>query len=92
MLAHICWCVIVRQQVKVEATHWSLGAAGQTGQRCRETLTVLCLRDFTYVFLCKNITSFGKSKKEVQKEAILRRNVPWVTGSDVAPLLTQSHT
>ena len=76
----------------MEATHWSLGAVGQTGQRCRDAFTVSCLRDFTYVFLCKNITSFGTSKKEVQKEAILRRNVPWVTGSDVALLLTQSHT
>lgn len=92
MLAHICWCVIVRWQVKVEATHWSLGAAGQTGQRCREAFTVSCLRDFTYVFLCKNITSFGKSKKEVQKEAILRRHVPGVTGSDVALPLSRSHT
>ena len=30
-------------------------------------------------FLCKNITSFGKSKKERQKDMILRCHVPWVT-------------
>lgn len=92
MCAHICWCVIVRGQAKVEATHQSLGAVGQTRQTYREAFTVSCLRDFTYVFLCKNITSFGKSKKEVQKEVILRRHVLWVTGNDATLLLTWSHT
>lgn len=79
MRVHICWCVNVRRQANVEAAHRSLEAVGQTGQMCRETFKVLCLCDFIYFFLCKNITSFGKSKKERQKDMILRCHVPWVT-------------
>lgn len=85
---HICWCVNVRRQANMEAAHRNLEAVGQTGHMCRETFRVSCLCDFIYFFLCKNITSFGKSKKEMQKDMILRRHVPWVTGSDVALLLT----
>lgn len=62
---HICWCVNVRQQANVEAAHRSLEAVGQAGQMCREAVKVLCLCDFINFFLCKNITSFGESKKEM---------------------------
>lgn len=55
----------MRQQANVEAAHRSLEAVGQAGQMCREAVKVLCLCDFINFFLCKNITSFGESKKEM---------------------------
>lgn len=63
MRVHICWCVNVRWQANVEATHRSLEAVGQTGQMCREAVKVSCLCDYITFFLCKNITSLEKAKR-----------------------------
>ena len=51
----------------------------------------LCAFFSFFHLLCTNIIYFGKNKKEMKKELVLTRCVPWVTRGDVAAPLMPSH-
>lgn len=63
--SHLLVCKREAAGLNVEAApSQEPGGCGQAGQMCREWSSRFCVCvDFINFFLCKNITSFGESKK-----------------------------